>query len=84
MITDAILNILFAVPLLILDSLPSVEFSFPDNIYNGLETLLSNVAYVVPITALMPILVSSFAISMFKIVWALGLRVKSFIPGMAN
>lgn len=84
MITDAILNVLFYVPLLLVNALPAVDFAMPDNVFNGIDTFVSNVAYVIPIRALMPILVSSFSISCFKIFWALLLRIKSFIPTMGS
>lgn len=82
MITDKILNILFYFPLLLAKALPEINFFIPDNIFNGINTFVCNVGYVLPIKALMPILVSSFTISTFKIVWALVIRIKSFIPTM--
>lgn len=82
MITDKILNILFYLPLLLAKALPEIDFAIPDNVFNGINTFVCNVGYVIPIDALMPILISSFVISSFKIVWALGIRIKSFIPTM--
>lgn len=82
MITDKILNILFYFPLLLAKALPDMDFSIPDNVFNGFNTFLFNVGYIIPIKALMPILVSSFAISTLKIMWALIIRIKSFIPTM--
>ncbi|MDE6775299.1 MAG: hypothetical protein K2J37_03230 [Ruminococcus sp.] len=82
MITDMILNILFYLPLMLVKALPKINFSLPDNVFDGIDTFLSNVGYILPINALMPILVSSLAISVFKISWALIIRIKSFIPTM--
>ncbi|MDE5763515.1 MAG: hypothetical protein K2N49_00175 [Ruminococcus sp.] len=82
MITDTILNILFYLPLLLLKALPRINFSLPDDVFNGFSDFLSNVGYVVPMKALLPILASSLAISTFKISWALIIRIKSFIPTM--
>ncbi|MDE6789313.1 MAG: hypothetical protein K2J47_08350 [Ruminococcus sp.] len=82
MITDKILDVLFYFPLLLVKALPEIDFAVPDNIFNGINTFLSNVGYVIPIRALMPILVSSLALSAFKISWALIIRIKSFIPTM--
>lgn len=82
MITDKILDVLFYLPLLLFKALPAVDFSIPDNVYNGIETFCTNIGYVVPINALLPILVTSFALSTFQIAWALVIRIKSFIPTM--
>lgn len=82
MITDKILNILFYLPLLLAKAVPDMDFSIPDNVFNGFNTFLFNVGYIIPIKALIPILVSSFTISFFQIAWALVIRIKSFIPTM--
>lgn len=82
MITDKILDILFYFPLLLAKALPDMNFSLPDNIFNGIDTFVTNVGYVVPITALMPIFMTSVAISTFQVGWALVIRIKSFIPTM--
>lgn len=82
MITDKILDVLFYFPLLLAQEFPKIELALPDNVFNGIDTFLSNVGYVIPITALMPILVSSLALSSSKIAWALIIRIKSFIPTM--
>lgn len=82
MITDKILDVLFYLPLLLFKALPAVDFSIPDNVYNGIETFCTNIGYVVPFNALLPILVTSFSLSAFQIAWALVIRIKSFIPTM--
>lgn len=82
MITDKIFDVLFYVPLLLAKALPEIDLAIPDNVFNGINTFLSNVGYVIPIRALMPILISSLSISTFKISWALLIRIKSFIPTM--
>lgn len=82
MITDKILDVLFYLPLLLFKALPSFDFSIPDNVYNGIETLCTNIGYVVPLKALLPIFATSITLSLFQIGWALIIRIKSFIPTM--
>lgn len=82
MITEALLSF-FLFPLkLILTALPEVHVSIPDNIFNGINSFLGGVVYIVPVPELLPILTISLALRTFKIFWALGIRIKSFIPTM--
>lgn len=85
MITDEILDFLFYFPLLLLETLPDLDLAFPDdllNVVNGIDNFIYNVAYVVPFARLQGILIISISISSFQILWALILRIKSFIPTM--
>lgn len=82
MITDKIIDVLLALPLLLIDSLPEVDFHIPDDIMNGVSVFLLNIAYFAPIKELLPILIISLSIKSFQIAWALIIRIKSFIPTM--
>ncbi len=85
MIIDKILDFLFYFPLLLLETLPDLDLAIPDdvlNIVNGIDNFIYNVAYVVPFSRLSGILVISISISTLQILWALILRIKSFIPTM--
>lgn len=82
MITDKIIDVLLALPLLLIDSLPEVDFKIPDNVMNGVSVFLLNLGYFVPFKELMPILVISLSVKIFQIAWALVIRIKSFIPTM--
>lgn len=84
MITDLIINVLMGLPYLLLSSLQSLDFNikFPDDLFEIIKDLSVGVAYVLPITRLMPILIARIGIAIFKICWASVIRVKSFIPTM--
>ena len=82
MITDKIIDVLLALPLLLIDSLPEVDFKIPDNVINGVSAFLLNLGYFLPFKELMPILVISLSVKIFQIAWALVIRIKSFIPTM--
>lgn len=82
MITDKIIDVFLALPLLLIDSLPEVNFSIPDHVMNGVSAFLLNIGYFVPIKELMPILIISLSVKTFQIAWALVIRIKSFIPTM--
>lgn len=87
MIFDKILDVLFCFPFLLLDSLPDISISIPgevSNAINGFQTFANNLAYVFPLKGLVPIIVISFSIKSFQILWALIIRVKSFIPTMGS
>lgn len=66
----------------VIDKLPNIEFSIPDNILDGFVYIAQYINYFVPVAELMPILAISVSLSVFHIVWAIVLRIKSFIPTM--
>lgn len=82
MITEAILNVLIFIPNLLLDGIQGINIAIPDNIFNGLNSIFSCLGYIFPISGLLVILGISFAIKNFQIIWAIILRIKSFIPSM--
>ena len=82
MITEAILNILTFVPNLLLDSLSGISLSIPNDIFNGLNNIFNTLGFIFPISGLLVILSISFIIKNFQIIWAIILRIKSFIPTM--
>lgn len=82
MITDLIINLLLKTPLMLLDLLPDIDVSLPDNVFDGVNTFFANVAYALPVLQLMPILIISNALMLFRVAWALVIRIKSFIPTM--
>ena len=84
MITEAILNVLAFIPNLLLDGMQGLSLSLPDNIFNGLNSIFGCLGYIFPISGLLIILGISFAIKNFQIIWAIILRIKSFIPTMGN
>lgn len=84
MITEAILNVLAFIPNLLLDGMQGLSLSLPDNIFNGLNSIFGCLGYIFPIGGLLVILGISFTIKNFQIIWAIILRIKSFIPTMGN
>lgn len=84
MITEAILNILAFVPNLLLDGMQGLSITLPDNIFNGLNSIFGCLGFIFPISGLLVILGITFAIKNFQIIWAIILRIKSFIPTMGN
>ena len=84
MITDIILNIIFSIPYVLLSGLDSLNFNltFPEDMFEIIKDLTIGVSYVVPIVRLMPIFSTTISLMVFKIIWALVIRIKSFIPSM--
>lgn len=66
----------------VIDKLPGIDFSIPDNVLEGFSYVAQYVNYFIPVAELMPILAISVSLSVFHIVWAVILRIKSFIPTM--
>jgi hypothetical protein len=84
MITEAILSVFLAIPRFLVSILPTVAVRLPENIFDTLENFLYGVAWFLPITALLPILLLSFAVDIFRAVMALFVRVKSSLPFMGG
>ena len=82
MITDLIINLLLKIPLMLLELLPDIDVSLPENVFDGINTFFANVGYALPVLQLMPILIISNALMLFRVAWALVIRIKSFIPTM--
>ena len=84
MITEAILSVFFAIPALIISILPTVEAQLPEDIFADFGSLLYGVAWVFPVSAVLPILTVSFGVDIFRIIMAVAVRGKSFIPTMGD
>jgi hypothetical protein len=84
MITEAILNVFMVIPNIIIALLPEVKAVIPDGVFDGVNNVLYGIGYVLPMYALVPIFVISFALDGFKVVMALVVRIKSFIPTMGD
>lgn len=84
MIIDSILSFILSIPNALLDGLPDVDLSAVGSGMSYLNSILAYIGYFIPISELIPLMVIELAVIGFKIVWAIVLRVKSFIPTMGN
>ena len=83
MITNLILDLLFYVPNLLLENIPNFELSIPEGVFNGLSHICAFIGWF-PIRQILPILGASIVLSFNRAVWALIIRIKSFIPTMGD
>ena len=82
MITDIIISILIApiYAIFSLLSLPVVDnLEIPNDVFEGLTGFIVNVAYIFPVKSAIVILMFSAVLDNFTTIWALILRIKSFI-----
>lgn len=84
MITEAIFKIFLVIPNLLINLLPAITWTIPAGIFDVLGSIMHGLAYFLPLPGLVPILVFSTSFYAVKIVWALLLRIKSFIPTMGS
>jgi hypothetical protein len=68
----------------VIDKLPNIDFDIPESALSGFAYIAQYINYFVPVAELMPILVMTVSLSVFHIVWAIILRIKSFIPTMGG
>ena len=84
MITDSLLNIFVDFVNSLIDMLPTVAYNLPPGILDTSEMLFSNIGYVMPMSGLMPLFVFLIALNNFKLILAIIVRIKSFIPTMGS
>lgn len=84
MITEMILNFIFLPVNALLALLPDITLSIPDGVFDGLKNIFGMLGFIFPIKGLLVILTVSISIKLFHIIWALVIRIKSFIPTMGS
>lgn len=84
MIVEAFFNIFFFLPNLIISWLPNLNIGIPEGVLNGLRDVFKGLGYFLPVNGLLPILITSLALDSFKIIMAIIVRLKSFIPFMGE
>ena len=84
MILEAIFSLLLFIPKLIFSLIPTISIEIPENVFAGVSGVIGVVAYLFPIGALLPILVLSLTLDSARIIMAIIVRIKSFIPGMGS
>ena len=82
MLLEAVISLLLFIPNMILSMIPTIEINLPENIFSGVSGILGTVGYLFPVTALLPIIVVSIALDVARVVVAIIIRIKSFIPTM--
>lgn len=82
MIVDAILNVILAIPTLLLDFMGELSIEIPSGIISWLDSMVYCLAYLLPISTILVIIVVEFSLMGFHIAWAIILRIKGFIPTM--
>lgn len=82
MIFTFIINLWLTVFMTLLDLLPTINLTIPNNICSTIAQFFGSVCYFFPIKQLLPILAFSIGLTGFKIIYNLVLRIKSFIPTM--
>lgn len=82
MITELILNVWLAPMKLALSGIGEVSISIPGNIYNYIHDILGLASYILPVQSIVTVLGISLTLTLTRIIIALVVRVKSFIPTM--
>jgi len=84
MITSTIVYFFISFCKSLITSLPSLEFALPTNIFQACNSLFGLLGYFMPVSALAPILIGSFALDNFRLIYAILLRIKSFVPTISS
>lgn len=84
MIIDAFFEVLLSPLVLLLNGLPVLDVNIPSGILSTFGGIVSTCFYFLPMGAILSCLALIFALRSFKLVLALVVRVKSFIPTMGS
>lgn len=80
MIIDAILEFFLFIPNFLINLLPDLNITIPEDVLEGAKSLFGMLGYVFPISKLLPILVISFTIKTAQITWSIGKKVYELLP----
>lgn len=89
MIVGLILTFIFNILLMLIGVVPDLTFTTDfvanfDSILSVLAEMVQIVAFFIPLNALYMLFLVKVAIDVFRIAWAIFLRIKSFIPTIAS
>lgn len=84
MIVELLFSPVFTLLRSLVGLLPSVSFALPDGLFDAVHSIFYGVGWCLPVAALSPILVVEVALIGFKLVLAIVVRIKSFIPTLGG
>lgn len=84
MLIDIILEFLGDCILGIIDMLPSIDFELPESTFDTLQNAFSCIGYLLPMTAISPILAYLVGKAGFRAGYAVYLLIKSYIPTISG
>lgn len=88
MILESLCNVFFGILEMFLRLLPTLEFSVNLSSLEELLITFSNIfigiGYLLPVKALLPVITLSLLMDSSHIIWAIIIRIKSFIPTMGS
>lgn len=79
-----ILGSVFTIGFVLLDSLPTLNFTIPVDIFTNIGGFFNGVAFFLPVSALLVLFQLKMLVLTFRIFWSLVMRVKSFIPTISG
>lgn len=84
MLIELILGAFIALANGIISLFPTINIDIPSNVLQAGTAIFKGVGYFIPIAGLVPILLINIAIDGFKLIMAIVVRIKSFIPTMGS
>lgn len=80
----AILSGIFSLGLLLISSLPSLDFTLPTGFMDNISSFFNGVAFFLPVSALFALFEIKMLVISFRLFWSFCMRVKSFIPTISG
>lgn len=82
MITDLIIMILISPAILLINMLPTISITLPENLVYSISNIFAGLGYFLPVGLILALLGIQIALMSSRILVALVVRIKSFIPTM--
>jgi hypothetical protein len=82
MLIELIMDLLMFLADTLISLIPTIDVDIPENVFDSLMDFIPIVAYLLPIPALVPIMVTLIGLDIAIIVVTIVIRVKKFIPGV--
>lgn len=84
MIFDKLIEFILSPVTWLINVIPSPNITIPVDVFSNMGDVFGAIGYIVPWKGLLPIFTISFSIVGFRILWAIILRIKSFIPTLGG
>lgn len=84
MLIDIILNFLGDCIIEFIEGMPAIEFTLPESTFDTLKQAFGCIGYLLPMTAITPILTYIVAKTTFRAAYAVWLLIKSYIPTISG
>jgi hypothetical protein len=71
---------IFEFAMTVLEMLPEVQTEIPENVFESLKGIINGIGFFLPLSSLTPIVYIIIGLTGFRIIWAIVLKIRLFVP----